>query len=179
MLSKVKLVLMGDGQTRQQGGASHVAVVFVSTYMPAGQRTVMDLADANDERPSGNTTRNFQTENGGPSCAVDSGWHSSVISVGDTSMKVAGCEKERVTVEVDRNTHDVLVTLAAVNRGKKNTRDETLGTQSTLMLLPVKAASADENAWTLGKTSRTETLTSLNTTNDSVTAGSIIFSAQM
>jgi hypothetical protein len=84
-----------------------------------------------------------------------------------------------VLVEVDRNTQDVLVILAAVNRGKKNTRDETLGTQSTLMLLPVKATSEDENERTLGKTSTTETLTSLNTTNDSVTAGSTIFSAQM
>ena len=89
-LSKAKLLLMGDGQVMQQGGASHVAVEFVSMYMPAGQRTVRDLADADDSRPSGNTTRNFHTENGGPSCAVDSGLHSSVMRVGDTKMKVAG-----------------------------------------------------------------------------------------
>ncbi len=90
ILSKAKLLLMGDGHVRQQGGASHVAVVFVSIYMPAGQRTVRDVADGNDSRPSGNMTRTFHTENGGPSCAVDSGLHSSVMRVGDTKMKVAG-----------------------------------------------------------------------------------------
>ena len=80
MPSKPKLVLMGEGQVRQHGGATHVAVEFVSMYMPAGQRTVRDLEDAGDSRPSGNTTRNFQTEKGGPSCPVDNVLQSSVIS---------------------------------------------------------------------------------------------------
>jgi hypothetical protein len=96
----------------------------------------------------------------------------------DMKAKYAGREKFAKPGEVGRNTHTVWVTLGTVNNGKKKTVAGTLGTQSTLMLLPVNGTSADENALTWGATSRTATSLSSNVIKASALTGSNIFMAQ-
>ena len=91
--------------------------------------------------------------------------------------KYAGREKEVKAGVVGINTHAVWVILGTVNNGKKKNVAGTLGTQSTLTLLPVKGTSGEENALIVGKTSRTETMLSSNVTKASALTGSNIFMA--
>ena len=114
------LMLMGDGQFKQQGGDAHSVVIFARMYIPGGHLTVRDWADAGDSRPSGNKTRILHTECGGPRRPVDNGSHCNCMSDSETETKYAGCEKEGMIVVSDINKHDELVTVAAVNIGTKN-----------------------------------------------------------
>jgi hypothetical protein len=155
-----KVELIGDGQAEQHGGVGHELVAFCSMYMPAGQCTVRLDVEAGDSRPSGNTARTFQTEKGGPSWPLDNAKQRSVMRVLEMRKNWAGCEKEVKPTVAGRNTHEALVTLAAVNSGKKNTVEGEDGTQLRLKLLPVNGKSSGEKACTVGKTSTTETATS-------------------
>jgi hypothetical protein len=100
------------------------------------------------------------------------------MSDGEIKEKEAGCEKEVKSDAEGRNTHEVFVTLGTVNKGKKNTADGALGTQSTLMLLPVNATSGDENDFMLSETSRIETAVSSKVRKSEALTGSNIFKAQ-
>ena len=85
--------------------------------------------------------------------------------------KCAGCEKED-NPEVDgRNLHDALVTFDAVNNGTKNSVAGGIGTQSKVMLLPVKDTLGEENPCIIGDTSKTDTATSLKVITMSVIDG--------
>ena len=85
-----RLLLMGDGQCRQQGGLVHTLDALVSMYIPAGQNTVRVIAEAGDVRPSGKTARTFQRESGGPSWPLDRGEHRRVMRSRDMKVKAAG-----------------------------------------------------------------------------------------
>ena len=77
------------------------------------------------------------------------------------ATKYARCEKDD-NPEVDgRNVHDAFVTFVAVNSGTKKVVAGGMGTQSKLMLLPVKDTLGEENACMIGDTSETDTATSL------------------
>jgi hypothetical protein len=87
------------------------------------------------------------------------------------ATKYAGCENDD-NPEVDgKNVHDALVTFEAVNSGKKKVVAGGMGTQSKLMLLPVKDTLGEENACMIGDTSKTDTATSLKVITMSVIDG--------
>ncbi len=70
------------------------------------------------------------------------------------------------------------MTFDAVNSGKKKTAVELLGTQSTVILLPVNDTSGEEKACMTGNTSRTETVMLSKVVQTLVIAGSSSFKAQ-